>query len=174
MALSAISTVAVVLTAGLAWDVPGAVALDRDCGDFPNQAAAEKYFLSKGGPDLDPDRLDQDGDGVACQGLPCPCIGAPNTDLWISAILFGVLFLGSTAFFWWRLRLMRTPLEGRAFIVGGLMVLSTLLAALAVVNFALAEPLIEDIVPFVLAILIPALAGGLIGLLAHASERKGA
>lgn len=54
------------------------------------------------------------------------------------------------------------------------MVLSTLLAALAVVNFALAEPLIEDIVPFVLAILIPALAGGLIGLLAHASERKGA
>lgn len=46
---------------------------DRDCGDFSNQAAAQRYFISIGGPNSDPDGLDADGDGVACESLPCPC-----------------------------------------------------------------------------------------------------
>ncbi|MEK6276932.1 MAG: thermonuclease family protein [Actinomycetota bacterium] len=49
-------------------------AADRDCSDFSNQAAAQSYFISKGGPSSDPDRLDADGDGVACEDLPCPCM----------------------------------------------------------------------------------------------------
>jgi endonuclease YncB( thermonuclease family) len=48
-------------------------ALDRDCGDFGTQAAAQKYFLDQGGPRQDPDALDSDGDGVACESNPCPC-----------------------------------------------------------------------------------------------------
>ena len=46
-------------------------AADRDCSDFPNQAAAQAA-LQPG----DPDGLDGDGDGVACESLPCPCDGA--------------------------------------------------------------------------------------------------
>lgn len=41
---------------------------DRDCADFPNQAAAQRAMA--GG---DPYGLDGDGDGVACTALPCPC-----------------------------------------------------------------------------------------------------
>lgn len=50
-----------------------ATAPDLDCADFPNQAAAQSYFLSRGGPASDPDRLDSDGDGIACELNPCPC-----------------------------------------------------------------------------------------------------
>jgi endonuclease YncB( thermonuclease family) len=46
---------------------------DRDCSDFPNQRAAQLYYLSIGGPAVDPDNLDSDGDGIACESLPCPC-----------------------------------------------------------------------------------------------------
>ena len=48
-------------------------AADRDCADFPSQAAAQAWLLAYAG---DPDRLDGDGDGVACEALPCPCAGA--------------------------------------------------------------------------------------------------
>ncbi|MFN8160133.1 MAG: thermonuclease family protein [Solirubrobacterales bacterium] len=54
----------------------GARAADRDCSDFPNQRAAQTYFISRGGPRRDPDHLDSDGDGVACETLPCPCRGS--------------------------------------------------------------------------------------------------
>lgn len=50
---------------------PSASAGDKDCSDFPNQAAAQKFF-DKHGPG-DPHRLDADGDGVACESNPCPC-----------------------------------------------------------------------------------------------------
>src|SRR5690349_4740019 len=40
--------------------VPSASAQDRDCGDFSDQAAAQAYYLSLGGPTYDPDRLDAD------------------------------------------------------------------------------------------------------------------
>lgn len=47
-----------------------ATAADRDCSDFATQAAAQEYFLSVGGPAGDPDRLDADGDGIACESNP--------------------------------------------------------------------------------------------------------
>ena len=47
-------------------------AADRDCGDFPNQRAAQDYFISRGGPSQDPDRLDADGDGIACESNRAP------------------------------------------------------------------------------------------------------
>lgn len=46
---------------------------DKDCGDFAHQAAAQDYYISRGGPQSDPDALDADGDGVACESNPCPC-----------------------------------------------------------------------------------------------------
>ena len=51
----------------------GAQAADRDCGDFANQRAAQIFFLKAGGPSRDPHRLDAEGDGIACESLPCPC-----------------------------------------------------------------------------------------------------
>jgi hypothetical protein len=48
---------------------------DLDCSDFANQPEAQEYFESIGGPGSDPDRLDADGDGRACDSLPCPCAG---------------------------------------------------------------------------------------------------
>ena|SRR5690349_25040507 len=50
-----------------------AVAADRDCPDFSTQRAAQFFFLRHGGPRSDPDRLDADHDGVACEDNPCPC-----------------------------------------------------------------------------------------------------
>ena len=50
-----------------------ATAADLDCSDFSSQASAQNYFLSIGGPSSDPDRLDADGDGIACESNPCPC-----------------------------------------------------------------------------------------------------
>ncbi|HEX5918769.1 MAG TPA: excalibur calcium-binding domain-containing protein, partial [Nocardioides sp.] len=52
---------------------PASAVIDRDCGDFASQAAAQNFFLGAGGGD--PHRLDDDGDGVACESNPCPCIG---------------------------------------------------------------------------------------------------
>ena len=51
----------------------GAAASDKDCSDFPTQRAAQIFFLKHGGPRYDPDRLDGDNDGVACEDNPCPC-----------------------------------------------------------------------------------------------------
>lgn len=43
---------------------------DRDCADFRTQAEAQRYYVSKGGPVRDRDRLDADHDGRACESLP--------------------------------------------------------------------------------------------------------
>jgi endonuclease YncB( thermonuclease family) len=43
---------------------------DLDCSDFANQAAAQQHLAEHPG---DPDGLDGDNDGVACEALPCPC-----------------------------------------------------------------------------------------------------
>ena len=40
---------------------------DRNCSDFASPAAAQKFFLSQGGPTSDPHGLDRDGDGNACE-----------------------------------------------------------------------------------------------------------
>lgn len=58
--------------------LPASAVMDRDCGDFPSQAAAQNFFLANGGPRNDPHRLDDEGDGVACESNPCPCIGRGN------------------------------------------------------------------------------------------------
>ena len=50
-----------------------ASAADKDCADFRSQRAAQFFFLKHGGPREDPDRLDGDNDGVACEDNPCPC-----------------------------------------------------------------------------------------------------
>jgi Excalibur calcium-binding domain len=50
-----------------------ASARDKDCSDFPTQRAAQTFFLKHGGPRHDPDRLDGDDDGRACEDNPCPC-----------------------------------------------------------------------------------------------------
>ena len=50
-----------------------AQAKDVNCSDFNTQAAAQQYFLNHGGPNSDPDGLDADGDGVACESNSCPC-----------------------------------------------------------------------------------------------------
>ncbi|MDX6609008.1 MAG: micrococcal nuclease [Solirubrobacterales bacterium] len=67
-ALSALTFIAFLLT----WS-PVAFASDKDCADFPNQRAAQFFFLKHGGPQSDPHRLDGDDDGVACEDNPCPC-----------------------------------------------------------------------------------------------------
>ena len=48
---------------------------DVDCPDFATQRAAQDHLLAHPG---DPDGLDGDNDGTACQSLPCPC-GASGT-----------------------------------------------------------------------------------------------
>lgn len=71
-----IVALALVLTgavaAGLATSAAHGVP-DRDCGDFATQKAAQDFFIAQGGPREDPHRLDDDGDGVACESNPCPC-----------------------------------------------------------------------------------------------------
>ena len=63
----------VALGLGLSAPTPASAVIDRDCGDFASQAAAQHFFLNAGAGD--PHRLDDDGDGVACESNPCPCIG---------------------------------------------------------------------------------------------------
>jgi endonuclease YncB( thermonuclease family) len=63
------------LVAGLSAVTPSAgAATDMDCGDFPTQAAAQRFYLGAGPGD--PHRLDADSDGVVCESNPCPCIGS--------------------------------------------------------------------------------------------------
>jgi hypothetical protein len=50
----------------------GYVKRDADCADFPSQAAAQHYFIAHGGPSSDPDGLDADHDGIACESNPAP------------------------------------------------------------------------------------------------------
>lgn len=45
---------------------------DKDCSDFRSQKAAQIFFLKHGGPRYDPDRLDADHDGIACEDNPAP------------------------------------------------------------------------------------------------------
>lgn len=47
--------------------VPAVGPNDKDCRDFSSQADAQAYYVSKGGPTVDPDGLDADRDAVACE-----------------------------------------------------------------------------------------------------------
>ena len=61
----------VVLTtiAALAITAAPASAGDKDCSDFSSWKQAQHYFKKHGGPRYDPDRLDADHDGIACEDL---------------------------------------------------------------------------------------------------------
>jgi LPXTG-motif cell wall-anchored protein len=50
---------------------PGALAQagDQDCSDFPSQAAAQRHLRAD---PSDPDGLDADSDGIACESNPAP------------------------------------------------------------------------------------------------------
>ena len=65
--------ISITASAALAQAPATAAARDYDCADFANQAEAQEYLLPG-----DPYRLDGDGDGVACEDLPCPCSSAVN------------------------------------------------------------------------------------------------
>jgi hypothetical protein len=58
---------------GVAAPIASAHRRDYDCDDFANQAEAEEYLLPG-----DPYDLDADGDGIACEDLPCPCSSTPG------------------------------------------------------------------------------------------------
>ena len=64
-----------VIAVGFAAQTPQASAhrRDYDCDNFANQAEAEEYLLPG-----DPYNLDADGDGIACEDLPCPCSYTPG------------------------------------------------------------------------------------------------
>lgn len=47
---------------------------DKDCPDFASQSDAQAHYDGHGySPSNDPERLDADNDGVACNANPCPC-----------------------------------------------------------------------------------------------------
>ena len=43
---------------------------DKDCKDFPTSQAAQEFYISQGGPNSDPHKLDIDKDGLVCESLP--------------------------------------------------------------------------------------------------------
>lgn len=61
-----------VLTAALlAVAAPAYAQADKDCGDFTTQDDAQAYFKANGGSATNNvDRLDADGDGIACEDRP--------------------------------------------------------------------------------------------------------
>lgn len=59
------------LSGGFLFCSGSASAADLDCSDFANQAQAQKQLTPR-----DPHGLDADGDGRACDSLPCPCSSA--------------------------------------------------------------------------------------------------
>jgi hypothetical protein len=63
------SLVAALVVAGFAV-LPAPALADKDCPDFATQQEAQAYYEAHGGPAVDPDRLDADHDGIACEALP--------------------------------------------------------------------------------------------------------
>jgi len=69
-----LATGAIALAALFLAALPAAAsASDKDCADFSTQRAAQVFFIKHGGPRYDPDRLDGDDDGKACEDNSCPC-----------------------------------------------------------------------------------------------------
>ncbi len=67
--------VAVVLLLVLLTDSEGGdgeFVADRDCADFSTQEEAQRFYEEQGGPQSDIHRLDEDDDGLACEGLRVP------------------------------------------------------------------------------------------------------
>lgn len=72
ISLATLAVAAVLALAPSASAVPASAA-DRDCADFSTQGCRPGLLPALGGPGSDPDRLDGDGDGIACEDNPCPC-----------------------------------------------------------------------------------------------------
>ncbi|MCW2833715.1 MAG: hypothetical protein JWN68_1668 [Nocardioides sp.] len=70
--LSPLVLLAVLMAGLVATPSSATAAADMDCGDFATQAAAQTFFLNAGPGD--PHRLDAEGDGLACESNPCPCL----------------------------------------------------------------------------------------------------
>jgi Excalibur calcium-binding domain len=70
-AVSLLLVLMVAMAFGLSPTFAGARS-DKDCANFSSQKAAQIYFLKHGGPRYDPDRLDADHDGIACEDNPAP------------------------------------------------------------------------------------------------------
>ena len=67
MATALVLLLGLTMSAGAQADL-GNDGVDMDCADFPEQNAAQGYFESDGGSaDRNVDRLDADGDGIACE-----------------------------------------------------------------------------------------------------------
>ena len=58
------------------------------CATFPNQAAAQLVF--RGNP-LDAAQLDENGNGIACEWLPCPCDGRPPSSRVAPLVILPIL-----------------------------------------------------------------------------------
>ncbi|MET0837450.1 MAG: excalibur calcium-binding domain-containing protein [Marmoricola sp.] len=71
---------------GLVLFVAPPASADVDCGDLTSRAAAQTYFDGRTG---DPDRLDSDGDGRACEGND-----GSSTSTWI-LVAFGMIMAGA-------------------------------------------------------------------------------
>ena len=57
---------------------PSTAIIDRDCGDFATQAAAQAFMIASGPGDAH--GLDgSDNDGRACESNPCPCTSTLQT-----------------------------------------------------------------------------------------------
>ena len=68
-------TLALAIAAGLPLTGTAFAQADRDCPDFPNQAAAQSALESRAG---DPERLDADHNDVACEDFPYSTFTGPS------------------------------------------------------------------------------------------------
>lgn len=46
---------------------PSLVNIDKECSDFFDQEDAQRYYEAQGGPSVDPDGLDLNNNGLACE-----------------------------------------------------------------------------------------------------------
>lgn len=72
----AVLSVLAVAAPAAAQDRSGAAKGDLNCEDFSSQAAAQQAYENSGPGD--PNGLDADNDGIACESNPCPCSTGPS------------------------------------------------------------------------------------------------
>jgi hypothetical protein len=63
------SFAALAIAVALAFAAAPALGADKDCSDLGSWRQAQHYYKKHGGPRYDPDRLDADHDGIACEDL---------------------------------------------------------------------------------------------------------
>ena len=68
------------------WATPASAQDDQNCADFPSQAAAQAHLRQD---PSDPDRLDADNDGLACENYPNYPEGSPRDETPVGAATGG-------------------------------------------------------------------------------------